>query len=47
MSANEFEDKRIEAVHAAICDDSPNECIEWGGNCVRAVDAINELKAKS
>ena len=27
------------AVHAAICEDSPEECVEWRGACVKAVEA--------
>ncbi|MHD0300143.1 hypothetical protein RCF19_30005 [Rhodococcus qingshengii] len=43
--SDEFEDKRTAAVHAAICDDSPNECIEWGGKCVRAIEALTGTHA--
>lgn len=34
-----------EIIHRAICDDSPEECSEWGGDCVKAADAIEEAAA--
>lgn len=30
------------AVHAALCDDSPEECVAWRGACVRAVEAVRD-----
>jgi hypothetical protein len=30
------------AVHAAICEDSPEDCVEWRGACVKAVEAARE-----
>ena len=27
------------AVHVALCEDSPEECVEWRGACVKAVEA--------
>jgi len=32
-------DKAIEAVHRAICEDSYEECLEWSGRCVKAIEA--------
>jgi hypothetical protein len=29
----------VEAAHAAICEDSLNDCLEWHGRCVKAVEA--------
>lgn len=37
-------DARLEVVHQAICDDSPDECLEWAGDCVKAVAAIEKLE---
>lgn len=28
------------AVHAALCEDSPEDCVAWRGACVRAVEAV-------
>ena len=28
------------SVHGAICEDSPEECVEWRGPCVKAVEAV-------
>lgn len=33
------EDAIREAVHIAICEDSPEECVEWRGKCVKAAEA--------
>lgn len=30
------------AIHVALCEDSPNECIEWRGACVKAVEAARK-----
>lgn len=27
------------AIHGAICEDSPHECVEWRGRCVKAAEA--------
>lgn len=27
------------AAHAAICEDSPEDCLEWEGRCIKAVEA--------
>lgn len=27
------------AIHGAICEDSPEECVEWRGRCVKAAEA--------
>lgn len=27
------------AVHGAVCESSPEECVEWRGPCVRAMEA--------
>ena len=35
-----------EVIHRAICDDSPEECSEWGGDCVKAADAIVAVEAQ-
>ena len=32
-------DKAVVAVHRAICEDSLEECIEWDGRCVQAIEA--------
>ncbi|MDQ0241206.1 hypothetical protein [Arthrobacter bambusae] len=29
----------VEAAHAAICEDSLADCLEWGGRCVKSVKA--------
>lgn len=29
-------DTLADVIHMAICEDSPEECQEWGGKCVRA-----------
>lgn len=36
---------KIMAVHRAICYDSPEECLEENGNCIKAVRAIEEMNA--
>lgn len=35
----------IEAIHAAICEDSLDECIEYRGQCVKAAEAGSEFIA--
>lgn len=32
-------DEAVEAAHRAICDDGLDECLEWRGKCVKAVEA--------
>jgi hypothetical protein len=29
----------VEAAHAVICEDSLDDCLEWRGRCVKAVEA--------
>ena len=31
----------VEAVHAAICEDNLDDCIDWRGPCVKAVKALS------
>ena len=30
------------AVHVAICEDSPEDCVGWRGACVKAVEAVRD-----
>jgi hypothetical protein len=40
MSSADIEAKAILEAHKAICEDSVNECLEYYGKCIRAVEAI-------
>jgi len=39
MSAD-LEARAILEAHKAICEDSVNDCLEYYGNCIKAVKAI-------
>lgn len=32
-------DEAVEAAHRAICEDDLDECLEWRGKCVKALEA--------
>lgn len=31
-----------ERIHIAICEDSPEDCAEWRGKCVKAAEAVTD-----
>jgi hypothetical protein len=31
-----------EVIHSRICEESLNECLEWGGRCVKAAESLTE-----
>jgi hypothetical protein len=40
MSEASAEGRAILEAHKAICEDSVNDCLEYYGNCIKAVEAI-------
>ena len=40
MSRKAFRQERIDVIHRAICEASPEECEEDGGLCIKAVEAM-------
>jgi len=42
MSPADIQTMAIEQAHMAICEDSYEDCLEWRGRCVKAVNRITE-----
>lgn len=42
MSDNTIHDQLAAVIHMAICDDSPEECREFGGRCQRAAGDLDD-----